>query len=62
MWRPVVFGTHLGFKRIGRVKGCGNLKSYPDELIDAIIYGRDLGPDGEDYVSPKNASTRSNSI
>lgn len=34
----------LGFKRIGRVKGCGNLKSYPDRLIDAIIYGRDLGP------------------
>ncbi|KAI4858641.1 hypothetical protein F4820DRAFT_442044 [Hypoxylon rubiginosum] len=36
----------LGFKRIGRVKGCGNLKSYPDRLIDAIIYGRDLGPAG----------------
>ncbi|KAI0441217.1 hypothetical protein F4803DRAFT_432385 [Xylaria telfairii] len=35
----------LGFKRIGRVKGCGNLKSYPDRLVDAIIYGRDLGPD-----------------
>ncbi|KAI1370555.1 hypothetical protein F4677DRAFT_438176 [Hypoxylon crocopeplum] len=34
----------LGFKRIGRVKGCGSLKSYPDRLIDAIIYGRDLGP------------------
>ncbi|KAH9993278.1 hypothetical protein F4779DRAFT_631898 [Xylariaceae sp. FL0662B] len=33
----------LGFKRIGRVKGCGNLKSYPDRLIDAIIYGRELG-------------------
>lgn len=33
----------LGFKRIGRVKGCGNLKSYPDRLVDAIIYGRDLG-------------------
>lgn len=41
----------LGFKRIGRVKGCGNLKSYPDQLIDAIIYGRDLGPEGEDFVS-----------
>ena len=41
----------LGFKRIGRIKGAGNLKSYPDELIDAIIYGRDLGPEGEDYVS-----------
>ncbi|KAL8844441.1 MAG: hypothetical protein Q9205_002645 [Flavoplaca limonia] len=41
----------LGFKRVGRIKGCGNLKSYPDELVDAIIYGRDLGPDGEDFVS-----------
>jgi hypothetical protein len=41
----------LGFKRVGRVKGCGNLKSYPNQLIDAIIFGRDLGPDGEDYVS-----------
>jgi GNAT superfamily N-acetyltransferase len=46
----------LGFKRIGRVKGCGNLKSYPDRLIDAIIYGRELGDDGgngasEDLVS-----------
>ncbi|TPX18258.1 uncharacterized protein E0L32_002767 [Thyridium curvatum] len=37
----------LGFKRIGRVKGCGNLKSYPGRLIDAIIYGRDLVPSGE---------------
>ncbi|KAL8815979.1 MAG: hypothetical protein Q9191_008398, partial [Dirinaria sp. TL-2023a] len=41
----------LGFKRIGRVKACGNLRSHPDELVDAIIYGRDLGPDGEDFVS-----------
>ena len=41
----------LGFKRIGRVKGCGNLRSFPDEMIDAIIYGRDLGPEGEDYVA-----------
>ncbi|KAI0891496.1 hypothetical protein F4806DRAFT_489447 [Annulohypoxylon nitens] len=41
----------LGFKRIGRVKGCGNLKSYPDRLIDAIIYGRDLGP-GEGNGEP----------
>ncbi|KAI2470738.1 hypothetical protein F4781DRAFT_421134 [Annulohypoxylon bovei var. microspora] len=38
----------LGFKRIGRVKGCGSLKSYPDRLIDAIIYGRDLGPGAGD--------------
>ncbi|KAL8833249.1 MAG: hypothetical protein Q9170_004381 [Blastenia crenularia] len=41
----------LGFKRIGRIKECGNLRSYPDELVDAIIYGRDLGPEGEDFVS-----------
>ena len=37
----------LGFKRIGRVKGCGNLRSYPDRLVDAIIYGRDLGDGAE---------------
>ncbi|KAL2356257.1 hypothetical protein BJ546DRAFT_596063 [Cryomyces antarcticus] len=41
----------LGFKRIGKVRGCGNLRSYPDYLVDAIIYGRDLGPEGEDFVS-----------
>ena len=42
----------LGFKRIGRVKGCGKLKSYPDRLVDAIIYGRDLvGEDAEGPVS-----------
>ena len=38
----------LGFKRIGRVKACGNLRSHPDRLIDAIIYGRDLGNAGGD--------------
>lgn len=41
----------LGFKRIGRVKGCGNLKSFPDQYIDAIIYGRELGGEGDEYVS-----------
>lgn len=41
----------LGFKRVGRVKGGGNLKSYPDRLIDAIIFGRDLNGDAEDYLS-----------
>lgn len=42
----------LGFKRIGRVKGAGNLKSHPGRLIDAIIYGRDMTPgEGEDLVS-----------
>lgn len=39
----------LGFKRIGRVKGCGNLKSYPDEYVDAIIFGRELGGDNDEY-------------
>lgn len=35
----------LGFKRIGRIKACGALRSYPGRYIDAIIYGRDLiGP------------------
>ncbi|OAA56047.1 histone acetyltransferase Spt10 [Cordyceps fumosorosea ARSEF 2679] len=38
----------LGFKRIGRVKGCGNLRSHPDRLVDAIIYGRDLPPPRDD--------------
>lgn len=41
----------LGFKRIGRVKGCGNLKSSPDTYIDAIIFGRDLGGEGDEYIS-----------
>ncbi|KAK5172889.1 Protein spt10 [Saxophila tyrrhenica] len=41
----------LGFKRIGRVKGCGNLKSYPEQYIDAIIFGRELGGDSEDYIT-----------
>ncbi|TKA27945.1 hypothetical protein B0A50_04010 [Salinomyces thailandicus] len=41
----------LGFKRIGRVKGCGNLKSYPDQYIDAIMFGRELGGEGDEYVS-----------
>lgn len=41
----------LGFKRVGRVKGCGSLKSYPDVLIDAIIFGRELGGDGDEYVT-----------
>ncbi|KAK8106601.1 acetyltransferase [Apiospora kogelbergensis] len=45
----------LGFERIDRVKGCGRLKSYPDRLVDTIIYGRELmaeedaeGPASED--------------
>ncbi|KAI4723909.1 hypothetical protein E4T49_08370 [Aureobasidium sp. EXF-10728] len=40
----------LGFKRIGRVPGCGNLKSA-DHLVDAIIFGRDLNGEAEDYLS-----------
>ncbi len=39
----------LGFKRIGRVKGCGNLRSSPDQFVDAIIFGRELGDEGDDY-------------
>jgi hypothetical protein len=30
------------------VKGCGNLRSYPDQLVDAIIFGRELGGDKDD--------------
>ena len=41
----------LGFKRIGRIPACGNLRSSPNELVDAIIYGRSLGSDAEDIVS-----------
>ncbi|KAJ5084483.1 hypothetical protein NUU61_009062 [Penicillium alfredii] len=41
----------LGFKRIGRVPGGGQLKSNPGEFVDAIIYGRGLSLDGEDSVS-----------
>lgn len=40
----------LGFKRVGRIPGCGVLKSS-SEPVDAIIYGRELGGDGEDFVS-----------
>jgi hypothetical protein len=40
----------LGFKRIGRVPGCGNLKSSPDP-VDAIIYGKDLKSEGENDQS-----------
>jgi GNAT superfamily N-acetyltransferase len=46
----------LGFKRIGRVKGCGNLRSYPGQLIDAIIYGRDLSPrESEELQAPERS-------
>lgn len=41
----------LGFKRIGRVPGGGQLKSQPGEFVDAIIYGRALSLDGEDSAS-----------
>lgn len=40
----------LGFKRIGRVKGCGRLASSVDP-VDALIYGRCLGTDPEDMIS-----------
>ncbi|KAL1654303.1 Protein spt10 [Didymella pomorum] len=32
----------LGFERIGRVKKCGVLKSYPGRKVDAIVYGYDF--------------------
>ncbi|KAI9045771.1 putative histone acetyltransferase Spt10 [Aspergillus affinis] len=41
----------LGFKRIGKVPGGGRLLSNPGQYVDAIIYGRDLGPEGEDSVT-----------
>ena len=41
----------LGFKRIGRIPACGNLRSSPNELVEAIMYGRSLGSDAEDIVS-----------
>lgn len=41
----------LGFKRIGKVPGGGKLRSHPGQYVDAIIYGRDLGPEGEDSVT-----------
>ncbi|KAG7813357.1 hypothetical protein KL921_000903 [Ogataea angusta] len=34
----------LHFKKVGRIKGCGLLKSSKDSLIDAITYGRELDP------------------
>ncbi|KAH3666054.1 hypothetical protein OGAPHI_004243 [Ogataea philodendri] len=40
--KAVLEGLH--FKKIGRVKGCGLLKSSKDFLIDAITYGRELDP------------------
>jgi len=48
----------LGFKRVGRVKGAGNLRSYPGQFIDAIIYGRDLGQDTEDFKNPDSEAPR----
>lgn len=41
----------LGFKRIGKVPGGGRLLSNPGQYVDGIIYGRDLGPEGEDSVT-----------
>ncbi|KAF5852154.1 hypothetical protein GGP41_000876 [Bipolaris sorokiniana] len=32
----------LGFERIGRVKKCGVLKSFPGRKVDAIVYGYDF--------------------
>lgn len=41
----------LGFKRIGRVPGAGHLKSYPGQLVDGIIYGRDLSLEGDESIT-----------
>ncbi|KAA8644740.1 hypothetical protein EYZ11_002204 [Aspergillus tanneri] len=41
----------LGFKRIGKVPGGGRLLSNPGQYVDAIIYGRDLGPEGGDSLT-----------
>lgn len=46
----------LGFKRIGRVPKCGNLKSYPGRLVDAIIYGRDLSAGENDQEGAASAA------
>ncbi|GME26411.1 putative histone acetyltransferase spt10 protein [Neofusicoccum parvum] len=44
----------LGFKRIGRVPGCGNLATQPEgHFVDAIIYGRHLGYKKEDADDEK---------
>lgn len=45
----------LGFDRIGRVPGCGQLKGH-DKLVDAIQYGRHLVPEEEaaDKVAAKD--------
>ncbi|KAI5288254.1 hypothetical protein KEM54_005352 [Ascosphaera aggregata] len=41
----------LGFKRIGKIPGCGSLQSYPGQYVDGIIFGRKLNADPEDLVS-----------
>ncbi|KAJ2902279.1 hypothetical protein MKZ38_000745 [Zalerion maritima] len=46
----------LGFKRIGRVKACGDLKSYPDRLVDGIIYGRDVSHEEADRLCARAAN------
>lgn len=41
----------LGFKRIGRVPAAGRLQSNPGQYVDAIIYGRDLDPEGDESAT-----------
>ncbi|KAI5297823.1 Carnitine O-acetyltransferase mitochondrial, partial [Ascosphaera pollenicola] len=41
----------LGFKRIGKIPGCGNLRSYPGQPIDGIIFGRKINADPEELAS-----------
>lgn len=38
----------LHFKKVGRVKGCGLLKSTKKALIDSLMYGRELQLEPED--------------
>lgn len=53
----------LGFQRIGRVPRCGNLRSYPGRLVDAIIYGRALsvGEEGDKDKDGQGATTTTTS-
>lgn len=43
----------LGFERIGRVPGAGNLRSWPDRRVDAIVYGRKFEKESVSAQEPK---------
>ncbi len=38
----------LGFDRVGRIPRCGNLRSFPGRNVDAIVYGRGFGKEGDE--------------